>query len=461
MAYNRLEVGVIGDGLNLEIVTELLNHQGIIFKEILGNTKEFRFPCVILTERNDKDYEIACKYCVDKKDILSMPDLLPLNTLFLALAGSSDEPYRNNKLMDPIINHYEQKLLKKIKTCYDNLNLPFIQKWFWPNFAKACFVMTHDVDLLVHRKSFPPPRKLNVKYLRYRWQHHKHPSKFYWSNIPEMIAEERKRGVKSTFYFLPDYKTEEQKRLIKLTGLKIDEIFKHLKNAGCEIGLHGSMWSFQSHKKLKKEKSIVEGLSKTSITGIRQHFLNFLVPYTWRYQEEAGFVYDTTFSYNDAIGFRSGICFPYHPFDVLTKTKFGLLELPMSFMDVTTLFTNLARDEILMMLARLRKIVEQFNGVLILNFHSGVNNKEIYSNYEKAYIDSLNYVNNNKHYWIATAGECATWWRKRENANIDIFYSHKSVNCKSSLDMPLLIETGSYSKRVEVKKGNSIIPVGV
>ena len=238
------------------------------------------------------------------------------------------------------------------------------------------------------------------------------------------------------------------------------DIFNQIINTGCEIGLHGSMWSFQSHKKIIKEKSIVEDLSKTKVTGIRQHYLNFLVPHTWRYQEKAGFEYDTTFSYNDTIGFRSGLCFPHHPFDVLTKKKFGLLELPMSFMDATTLINNLSSDEILITLTRLREIVDRFYGALILNFHSGVHNKEIYPNYENAYIDSLDYVADNNYYWIATASECATWWRKRENSNIDITYSHKSVNCKSSMDIPVVIENRSHYKQVEIKKGDSIIQVG-
>lgn len=455
----RLEIGLIGNNdFNLEIIIELLNHQGIIFKKISESGLDKKFPCIIITENNSKDYEIAKKYCLDKNNIIIAKEHLPMEKIFLALAGGLDELYIENRLMTPIINQYELKLLENIRSCYDKLSLPFIRKWFWPNFKEACFVMTHDIDLLVHHLFAPTKRKLDLSYIKYRWQEYKDPSRFYGSNIPEILSEEAKHGVKSTFYFLPNYDSPEQKYLTKLTGITREKLIEEIRAADCEIGLHGSMWSFQSNNTLENEKKNLENSSQKEITGIRQHFLNFLVPHTWRYQEKAGFEYDTTFSYNDEFGFRSGICFPYHVFDILTKKKFNILELPMSFMDATSLFNKLSSDEILETLTKLRNTVESYNGVLVHNFHSGVNNKETYPDYERAYIDSLNYIRKGNNYWVTTARECATWWRNREIVKMDIEFVDNSIKIDIMSDfidyLPLIIETKSDTKKIELKESH-------
>lgn len=454
----RLEIGLIGNNyFNLQIVTELLNHQGIIFKEISESGLDRKFPCIIISDNDSKDYELAKKHCLDTNNIIIASEHLPMDKVFLALAGVLHELYIENRLMTPVINQYELKLLEKIRSCYDKLSLPFVRKWFWPSFKEACFVMTHDVDLLVHHLLAPPQRKLNLRYIKYRWQNYKDPSIFYGSNIPEILSDEKKHGVKSTFYFLPNYDSSDQKSLTTLTGITREKLLEEIRAADCEIGLHGSMWSFQSNKTLENEKSILENSSQTKIKGIRQHFLNFLVPHTWRYQEKAGFEYDTTFSYNDAYGFRSGICFPYHAFDILTKKKFNLLELPMSFMDATSSFNKLSGDEILETLTKLRNTVERYNGVLVHNFHSGINNKETYPDHERAYIDSLDYMGKRNNYWIATAGECATWWRKREDAKIEIEYTHESIKYCTSTKLPMTIEWKGSIRKVEPDNGITLI----
>ena len=64
---------------------------------------------------------------------------------------------------------------------------------------------------------------------------------------------------------------------------------------------------------------------------------------TWEIMERAGFVYDTTVGNRDKLGFRLGLCTPFHPPDRDWRPM-KVLELPLVVMD-TTLWGYLGRDE--------------------------------------------------------------------------------------------------------------------
>ena len=49
--------------------------------------------------------------------------------------------------------------------------------------------------------------------------------------------------------------------------------------------------------------------------GYRNHYLRFKLPETWKYLADAGFEYDTTLGYSNALGYRNGMCHPFRPYD--------------------------------------------------------------------------------------------------------------------------------------------------
>jgi len=190
--------------------------------------------------------------------------------------------------------------------------------------------------------------------------------------------------------------------------------------------------------------------AKTEITGQRQHTLKFIVPETWVFLESNGLKYDSTFSCNTKFGFRIGICYPYHPFDKKNNTKFNILEIPMSYMDsIGYQYRNYAECQHISVISKLMDTVEMYNGVLVLNFHNAYANKKLFPEIYNAFLESLNIVSQDK-YWIATTGECAEWWLKRENAKIDIYYENQVIIGKSTVPFPISIEYPDKTKNVHV-----------
>lgn len=94
---------------------------------------------------------------------------------------------------------------------------------------------------------------------------------------------------------------------------------------------------------LQLEKNRLEEIIGRDVLGCRQHLLRFEVPTTWRIQEKAGFVYDTTLSFADHDGFRCGICLPSEPYDLVENRILSLWEIPLTVMDGYTSKSQLSR----------------------------------------------------------------------------------------------------------------------
>jgi len=441
---NQLNLGLIcSKDIYEEVVKEVLNHQGILFKEIRDIHSDYeKFPCVILPRYTDEKYTMAMKYCEDEDNLIIAEKEIPLNFILNALGGKSPgSSTPSTDLLQPIINQHEIEFLTKIREKYYAQGLPLVRKWFWPNFFNACCIMTHDVDWLyyspwhfaaIRNKSFPQLLKLAYNSLIHR--------RNYGNNIPEIITREKHEEIRSSFFFLIKYEGYHTEFL---------DVLKALRKEGFEIGLHGSGSSYKDAGLLKREKMKLGEYANAEIEGIRQHRLKFLIPFTWEYQEEAGFIYDTTLSYNNKFGFRSGICFPYHPINILKGRRFSILEILPAFMDWTVLFKKMSYNESIEIITKLEQVVEKFNGCLMMNFHNTYQNEETFPEICKLYSETLKDVKK-RGYWVTTAKECCLWWLKREKTNIDLTLEDNIIKGKTSTyPLPIIIEN-TFGQKMKV-----------
>jgi hypothetical protein len=132
---------------------------------------------------------------------------------------------------------------------------------------------------------------------------------------------EAELGVRSAFYFLqqpsPLDPTSpstwlEPDRWIERLGRydirhpEIVDAILELQDGGWEVGLHGSLAAAGDPERLSYEALLVEDILGESLSGGRQHHLELSVPETWRYQQAAGLVYDSSLGSSDSVGFDHG-----------------------------------------------------------------------------------------------------------------------------------------------------------
>ncbi|MCZ7395505.1 MAG: hypothetical protein ABOK23_13365 [Candidatus Methanoperedens sp.] len=408
-----IKVGVIEDTpLKNDVITEILNHQGILFK-ICNEKNVENHSCVISTINKDIKY----------KNVIYIDDDF-LNDYLFALTGSLklDEKDR----IDASVVEHEIQLTEKIRNCYHGQNLPFIRKWFWPDFKQACCIITHDIDEI---DRCPSRKKSKFECIKYILSHIM--LKSYGDNIDTLLNIEDEKSIKSTFYLFPKYSQKSH----------FFNILEKIKHKGHEIGLHGSPEAALDEKDFIAEKQELQEKTGEEIIGHRQHTLTraFLNPKTLQIINNCNLKYDISIASNEKFGFKSGICYPYHPFDMDNKSKFKFLEIPSPYMDWTGIHRNFNAKQHIEIMAELTKTVELHHGCLVLSFHNSYINKRLFPEIYETFLKTLDYVSE-KNYWIATASECAEWWQKREDVEMEIYFENGKIIGNSSTKMPIRIE---------------------
>jgi hypothetical protein len=226
---------------------------------------------------------------------------------------------------------------------------------------------------------------------------------------------ELERDLPSTFYLIP-YKNRPgtdlegctaKGRAVKYEiGDIVPEVQKLLAR-GCEIGLHG-IDAWHSTERGVDERMQVCRMIERPDMGVRMHWL-FFSENSPDVLQQAGFSYDSTAGYNDAVGYRSGTTQAFR----LPGTT--LYELPLHIMDTALLSpTRMALSEAAAF-ERAKQICSHASdngGGLTINWHHRSVGPERF--WDDLYINLLGEMEK-KGAWFATAREAISWFGKRRS----------------------------------------------
>jgi peptidoglycan/xylan/chitin deacetylase (PgdA/CDA1 family) len=164
----------------------------------------------------------------------------------------------------------------------------------YPDEKPFAVCLTHDIDSVcksVASKSFNAVKKFTRgKFIESIHSMKEIPRKNDpLVNFQEIMRLENKYNARSSFYFLA---LDPADRDYSYRIEDLEEEIQTIQDWGWEVGLHGGHEGSRDLTKLKQEKRNLEKVTKTSITGCRNHYLNFVVPDTWESLSEAGFLND-------------------------------------------------------------------------------------------------------------------------------------------------------------------------
>jgi peptidoglycan/xylan/chitin deacetylase (PgdA/CDA1 family) len=248
-------------------------------------------------------------------------------------------------------------------------------------------------------------------------------SKDFWSQIDKYT--EIEKDMKSTFFVIPFKnrpgdnipKKNAKRRSTKYDISDIREVAKTLVEQGFEIGVHG-IDAWHSLEKARKEMNRIVEFRTGQEVGIRMHWLS-LDENSYQILGEAGFTYDSTFGFNDAVGYKAGTAQVFKPLN----TK-NLLELPLHIQDTALFYPkrmNLSERGALDLCEKLINQTKTYGGVLTILWHDrSLAPERLWGDF---YLNLLKKIKENK-VWFATAGEIVSWFRRRremtfEKVNID------------------------------------------
>jgi hypothetical protein len=400
-----------------EVAMEMLDHQGICYESMgASGGSDKKFPAVVVPTDFESSVTLAQSRCLLRENVIVLEHLVDLPRILMSLSGH-DEASADR--FEPFLNAEEAKIVRSLQSAMSRLGLPLTVKWFWPGGANACCVLTHDVDWLAyspfHRAilggSLGPASLMRLLIGGIRGRN-------YGCNVPFAVQLEKRRNLKSTFLFKTDYPdgTDSAQKSVSF-----------LRREGFEIALHASRSAHAEGASLKGELDEFRRKFGADTAGVRHHILKFEAPTTWLLETEARMQYDSTFAFNEFFGFRGELCFPYRPFD---QTRLPILELPLSFMDWTALHRGQRGMKFRGALEEVKRIVDKYHGVLVVNFHNTYLNRETFPDVVDAYEWLLDETVRND-YWVTTARDCAAWWTFRSVSGPEVRMEDDNVPTES------------------------------
>lgn len=327
-----------------------------------------------------------------------------------------------------VVNQYLQLLFQMISQIARARKVPLFRKCFWPDGEKLAVCLTHDVDIIQKWYLYSLVRSLELV----KTGQLSSLGKTLWGVFKELVSRENPAlsfgqmtsveegfSFKSSFYFMMG-RPELQALLSSditydLAKPEILQKAKEVLGKGFEVGLHASRNTFLDSRTLQEEKTKLEHLIESPISGLRQHFLRARFPESWVDQKECGFSYDTTLGFADETGYRASFAFPFYVYELQNDRKLDFMELPLVVMDRTySKYLSFSPGEIKKDVIGMFTELEDFGGLATILWHTHMVDALGFPGYPRLYEEILDFVHQ-RGYFVAPGKEIAEWWRKRKN----------------------------------------------
>jgi hypothetical protein len=236
----------------------------------------------------------------------------------------------------------------------------------------------------------------------------------FWVQFESYLEVERSRP--STFFIIPFKNRRGQapswsdstRRGVRYDVNDIREWIPVLKRQGCELAVHGiDAWA--DTEKGREELGRITSLTGEKKAGLRMHWLYFSEE-SPHLVEAAGFDYDSTCGFNDAVGFRAGTSQVFQP---LGTSR--LLELPLHVQDTAMFFPDrmhLKESQAWELVFGVERQCRQHGGVMTVLWHDrSLVPERLWRDFYAALLDRLSGAPT----WFGTARDVVDWFRKRRS----------------------------------------------
>lgn len=282
--------------------------------------------------------------------------------------------YKEGFLNRPIVNEYielfwnllslmgykEKREPKKFSMLLTH-DVDEIQRY--PNFKKVIKGMGGDV---LYRKSLFLPFRTLYDYLLVSMKKRKDP----YDSFDEIMDISDSFKIKSHFFFMSGGTTTKYDNRYNIKNPRVKKIIENIKQRGHFVGLHPSYNAYNNAKQFKKEKEALEEVNQAPILSGREHYLRFEVPKTWQLWEDNEFEWCSNLAYAKSAGFRTGSCYSYTPFNILSQQQLKIKERPLIMMEVTFAETSKDVEQFDTMAEYYLNIIKKYNGEFVMLWHN-------------------------------------------------------------------------------------------
>ncbi len=192
----------------------------------------------------------------------------------------------------------------------------------------------------------------------------------YRNSIEIILAAEKAAGAHSTFFFKAGG-NDRRDVTYSLKNAFVNKLLEILQKDGHQVGLHPSYSAYSQKSMMAEEQKKLAAVAGEPVAAVREHFLRFEMPLTWRIQDELDFEYDSTLGFAGHEGFRMATCRPFRAYDIEHDRPLRLWEIPLIAMDDTFVsYRKLDASASWKAIRELLETVKKYRGVAVLLFHN-------------------------------------------------------------------------------------------
>ncbi|HEY6361451.1 MAG TPA: hypothetical protein VIX63_10120, partial [Vicinamibacterales bacterium] len=195
---------------------------------------------------------------------------------------------------------------------------------------------------------------------------------------------------------------------------------------GREVAVHG-VDAWRDAGTGRAEMRELTSITGQTTVGVRIHWLYFDAD-SPKHLEAAGFSYDSTCGYNEAIGYRAGTSQVFR-----LPAGRQLLELPLTIMDSAMFYTGrmaLGPADARRRCAEIVAHARRFGGTVVINWHDRSLAPERL--WGRSYQNLLETIETGNRAWFATAGEAVDWFRWRRSIQFTVTAGSTCVTVATS-----------------------------
>ena len=153
--------------------------------------------------------------------------------------------------------------------------------------------------------------------------------------IKKIIKKENLLRTASTFFILTKTDFPDTRRNYFGDELFFEQLVKLLKDSS--VNLFGSKEAGFQYHFLPPE---MDKLSGFSANGFRVRYLNLNYQHLFTTLEKGNVKYDSSIGFDEHIGYRAGISYPFNPYNIKEDRAFNLLEIPIIALDNSLMNQN-------------------------------------------------------------------------------------------------------------------------
>lgn len=237
----------------------------------------------------------------------------------------------------------------------------------------------------------------------------------YVYSIHRMMELQQRYGMRATYLFKAGG-TDKRDVTYNPGGERARSLMRRIQEQGHDLGVHPSFNAYNDGRMMEREVARIAEAGASRPRSVRQHYLRFEYPVTWRLHEQCGLSVDSTLGFAEREGFRNGFCHPFRPFDIERNRPFDIWELPLTAMDGTLAsYRSMEPEAAQQRLRQLLDVVRAERGVAVLLFHNTVFDAHDFPGWGEVFEETLEYTAECGDLLCASMQDVVRVWVDRES----------------------------------------------